>query len=405
MTESDRTKARSTRPQTELPRESAERPQSQARALSLGARWRRWRNARVASPAFQSWAAAHPLTRGATRRDGERLFDLVAGFVHSQVLFAVVELDLLQELMGEPLTAEQLAARHRISPDRMSALLRAAVALNLLEKGPDGYQTARLGAAATGVPGLADMIRHHAVFYRDMADPLAVIRGEAETELARFWPYVFGGGVQSDVAARYSELMAESQGLVAEETLRAIRLEGVRRLMDVGGGTGAFLTAVGVAKPVPELVLFDLPEVAPAARARFEAAGLADRTTIRTGSFREDPLPQGADAISLVRVLYDHNDTTVAALLRAVYAALPPGGRLIVSEPMTGASGPERAGDVYFAFYCMAMRTGRARAPGEVARLMQAAGFESITRRGTSRPFVTSVVEGRKPLTEWLREK
>jgi len=137
--------------------------------------------------------------------------------------------------------------------------------------------------------------------------------------------------------------------------------------MDVGGGTGAFLTAVGQAAAGPKLVLFDLPEVAPAARARFEAAGLSGRVTIVPGSFRDDPLPRGADAISLVRVLYDHADETVAQLLRAVHAALPPGGRVIVSEPMAGASRPERAGDVYFAFYCMAMQTGRARAPGEIA--------------------------------------
>ncbi len=367
------------------------------RPVTLRDRWRRWRNARIASPAFQSWAARNPLTRRQTRRDGERLFDLVAGFVHSQVLFALVELDLLAEVMEAPATAADLARRHRIDPQRMEALLRAAVALELLEPSGGGYQTARLGAAVTGVPGLADMIRHHAVFYRDMADPLALLRGEADTELSHFWPYVFGGGMPADVAARYSELMAESQGLVAEETLRAVDLGGIRRLMDVGGGTGAFLAAVGRAVPGPDFVLFDLPEVAPAARARFDAAGLSERATIAPGSFRDGALPPGADAISLVRVLYDHADATVTALLAAVHDALPPGGRLIVSEPMTGARRPERAGDVYFAFYCMAMRTGRARAPGEVAALLRAAGFENVTHRPTARPFVTSVVEGHKP--------
>ncbi len=405
MSEKGRVDIRQTEPVLR-PREPREQIEV-TRPRSLMARWRRWRNARVASPAFQSWAAAHPLTKSTTRKDGERLFDLVAGFVHSQVLFAVVELDLLSELLDAPHTVAQLAQRHRIDPQRMEALLRAATALGLLEQSAEGYQTGRLGAAATGVPGLADMIRHHAVFYRDMADPLALLRGEAETELANFWPYVFGaqGPVNADVAARYSELMAESQGLVAEETLRAVRFEGIRRLMDVGGGTGAFLTAVGKAKSEPELVLFDLPEVAPGARARFEAAGLTPRVTIVPGSFRDDALPEGADAVSLVRVLYDHSDATVAKLLKAVRAALPPGGRLIVSEPMIGAKEPERAGDVYFAFYCMAMRTGRARAPGEIARLLADAGFESINCRKTSRPFVTSVVEARNPTKDWLKAR
>ncbi|MEL6211302.1 MAG: methyltransferase dimerization domain-containing protein, partial [Pseudomonadota bacterium] len=192
--------------------------------LTLRDRFRAWRNRKVADRAFQSWAAAHPLTRGVTRRDGAQLFDLVAGFVNAQVLYALVELDLLATLMEAPQSLDRLAARHGIAPHRMAALLNAGVALGLLERSRSGYQTARLGAAAVGVPGLPDMIRHHAVFYRDMADPVALLREDADTELARFWPYVFGadGPLPDDVATRYSELMAESQALVAEETLRTV---------------------------------------------------------------------------------------------------------------------------------------------------------------------------------------
>ena len=376
---------------------ASEGPKGHPGPVGLGARWRCWRNRLVASPRFQSWAAGHALTRRTTRREGERLFELVAGFVHAQVLQALVELDLLAELLETAQTAQALALRHRIPPHRMEALLRAGVALGLLEQAGGGYQTSRLGAAATGVPGLSDMIRHHAVFYRDMADPVALLRGDRETELARFWPYVFGGGMEAQAAARYSELMAESQAAVADETLRAVSLRGIRRLMDVGGGTGALLTAVARAAPSLELTLFDLPEVAPAAAARLEAAGLAGRVEIVPGSFRTDSLPRDADAISLVRVLYDHADTTVSTLLRAVFDALPPGGRVIVSEPMTGAREPERAGDVYFAFYCMAMQTGRARSPREVAAALAQAGFAEIQHRPTIRPFVTSVVEARRP--------
>ncbi|WP_353735716.1 methyltransferase [Okeania sp. SIO2B9] len=62
---------------------------------------------------------------------------------------------------------------------------------------------------------------------------------------------------------------------------------------------------------------------------RFDAHGITDRVSIHAGSFRDDPLPAGADAISLIRVLYDHSDDTVAALLKAVHDRLPDGGRLI----------------------------------------------------------------------------
>jgi demethylspheroidene O-methyltransferase len=132
----------------------------------------------------------------------------------------------------------------------------------------------------------------------------------------------------------------------------------------------------------------------PAAQDRFGAAGMTYRTQIVSGSFRDQPLPRGADMISLVRVLYDHSDETVADLLAAAYAALPTGGRIVISEPMTGGAAPHRAGDAYFALYCMAMRTGRARSADRIAALLQQAGFNSLRLPKAARPFITSVVEG-----------
>lgn len=349
----------------------------------------------AASPRFQSWAARFPLTRGIVRREGAALFDIVAGFCHSQALAALVEFDVPGLLMGGPAPADRIARAASVPLPRMEILLRAGAALGLLRERRGLWRLTRRGAALAGVPGLQGMIRHHAVLYRDLADPAAFFRGEVETELARFWPYVFGAGAAQDpqTAAAYSRLMADSQALVAEDTLAAANLRGVGLLMDVGGGTGAFLSAALAARPGLRGVLFDLPAVVPAANARFAAAGQVARIRVQPGSFRDDPLPRGADAISLVRVLYDHDTDTVRALLRAVHDALPPGGRLIVSEPMTGGPCPERAGDAYYAIYCLAMQTGRARSAAEIAGLLAEAGFARITTHHPRRAYVTSVVE------------
>jgi len=350
-------------------------------------------NRLVASRGFQRWAARFPLTRGIVRREGEAIFDLVAGFCHSQVLQALVAFDIPADLLAHAHPTAALARSAGVPTDRMETLLNAGAAIGLLTRRRDATWTlTRRGAALATVPGLAGMIRHHAVLYRDLADPVAFFRGETETELAAFWPYVFGAGAAQDpdTAARYSRLMADSQTLVAEDTLAVVDLRQSRALMDVGGGTGAFLSAVACAAPHLRLTLFDLPAVLAPARARFEAEGTP--VTIVPGSFRDDPLPQGADTITLVRVLYDHADDTVRALLARVHAALPPGGRLVISEPMTGGPRPERAGDAYFALYCMAMRTGRARSACEIGALLAAAGFGRIAAPRPARPFITSVV-------------
>jgi demethylspheroidene O-methyltransferase len=358
-----------------------------------------WLNRLAASPAFQAWAARFPLTRRYVRREGEAMFDLVAGFCHSQILQALVGLDIPAMLLERDLSSDTLAHRCAVPAERMRVLLRGAIAIGLLRERRGVYALTTRGAALATVPGLQGMIAHHAVFYRDLADPVAFFRGETETELARFWPYVFGAESAADkgVAATYSQLMADSLALVAADTLAATEMGGIRHLMDVGGGTGAFLAAVGAAYPAMQLTLFDLPAVAPAARQRFALAGLAERAGIVTGSFRDDSLPRGADAISLVRVLYDHSDATVAALLTGVARTLPPGGRLIISEPMTGGDQPEPPGDAYFALYCLAMQTGRARSAAEIAALVSEAGFVRIATPRAARPFVTSVLTAVNP--------
>ena len=354
------------------------------------------------SPRFHAFCARVPGLRHIARAEGAALFDIVQGFVQSQALLALVELRVLHRLAEGPAPLAALAGPAGVPAERMAILCRAGAGLGLMAERRGLWRLTVRGAAFLAVPGLEAMVRHHPVLYRDLADPVAFFRGETQPELAGFWPYVFGAGGAADpgLAQRYSDLMADSQGLVAADTLQLVDFRGVRHLMDVGGGTGAFLAAVGAAHPGLRMTLFDLPAVVPGATARLAAAGVADRVTIQPGSFRDDSLPQGADAISLVRVLYDHADTTVAALLRAVHDALPPGGRVVVSEPMSGGARPDPATDVYFSLYTLAMQTGRTRSGAEIARMLGDAGFSDMKVQPGFRPFVTSVVTAVRPNVE-----
>lgn len=354
-----------------------------------------WLTRLVARPAFQDWVNRTPGLSRIAKKDGEALFDTVQGFVRSQVLFALVQLDIPQRLMAGAAHPDDIAPGLHMPADRVALLFQAGVGIGILKRRRDGtFALTRQGAALSGVPGLQEMILHHGAFYRDMTDPVALLKGDSDTELARFWPYVFGasGAVDPEVTDRYSNLMAETQSLVASDTLQAVSLVGVSHLMDVGGGSGAFLIQAAKVAPGIDLTLFDLPAVMPSASRRLAQAGLSARITQRPGSFRDDPLPKDADAISLVRVLYDHSDDTVMGLLRACKAALPPGGRLIVSEPMSGGNRPDPITDVYFAFYTLAMRTGRTRSADQISAMLRAAGFGQIEAPKTRRPYVTSVV-------------
>jgi demethylspheroidene O-methyltransferase len=353
-----------------------------------------------ASPRFREWATAFPLTRPVARWRARQLFDLCAGVVYSQVLLACVRVRLFDVLAEGPRTAADLAPRLGLAPDAAERLLRAAAALRLVaRRGGGRWGLGPLGAPLVGDAGIAAMVEHHAVLYADLADPVALLRDPAmPTRLSGYWPYAESdrpAALPADAVAAYSRLMAASQPMVAAEAVAAYSFARHRQIVDVGGGEGAFLEAVARAAPRLQLTLFDLPPVAERARLRFEAAGLSDRARTVGGDFHADALPAGADLMTFVRVLHDHDDGPVLALLRAARRALPDDGTLLIVEPMAGVPGAEAMGDAYFGFYLLAMRRGRPRTPEELSALARRAGFAEVRPLATRTPMLAGLLVAR----------
>ena len=360
-------------------------------------RWVGWRNRLLASPAFQRFAVRFPATRPIARRRGRALFDLVAGFAYSQILFACLETGLLGVLAEGPQTAAAIATRVGLPVEGTDRLLRAAAALGLAERLRDAWVLGPDGAALRGNAGIAEMVVHHRLLYADLADPVALLRRSGgEGALSALWRYAEDAGAGDAAVADYSALMAASQPMVAAQAIDAYPFARHRRLLDVGGGEGVFLSAVAARAPALELGLFDLRAVAERARARFDSGGLSARVTVYGGDFLRDPLPTGYDIVSLVRVLHDHDDVPAAALLRAIRAALPPGGTVFIAEPMAETRGVEAMGDAYFGMYLLAMGSGRPRSRGEVAAMLRDAGFVRLRHPRTAMPLTASVIVARR---------
>lgn len=394
--------------------------------MTLKDRWRAWRNRLLMSARFQRWAAALPITRTIARREATALFDVVAGFVYTQVLLGCVRLGVLERLRAGPCDEVELIdalrasdAAQRLTQDLSDAalrtLLQAAASLDLIESQDDSgtgdhastsasasrrWTLGTRGATLLGLPGVLAMIEHHAVLYRDLADPLAMLAApRGETALARYWPYasaVTPADLGAPSTTAYTELMAASQGLVAEEILDAYDVRVHRLVLDVGGGSGRFLAALATRAPSARLMLFDLPGVVVQAQANFRAWGLEGRTTVVAGDFGRDALPSGADLLTFVRVLHDHDDGLVQHLLAAAYAALPPGGTVLVAEPMADTAGARRMGAAYFGVYLWAMGSGRPRSATELQALLRGAGFTALREHPTRIPLQTRVWTARR---------
>jgi demethylspheroidene O-methyltransferase len=243
------------------------------------------------------------------------------------------------------------------------------------------------------------MVAHHGLLYEDLRDPVALLRGRRPvTTLSRYWPYAGADQPEkltSDDVGDYTALMSASQSLIAGDVLDAWPFASHRCLLDVGGGDGTFIVTAAARAPNLRLMLYDLPAVAELGRARFAAAGLADRAAVIPGDFFNRPLPSGADIVTLVRVLHDHDDADVLRLLHNVRHALSDDGVLLIAEPMSGTPETRAIGDAYFGFYLLAMGAGRVRTPKEIGSLLQEAGFDGGRLLATRRPMLTGALIAR----------
>lgn len=367
--------------------------------------WQDWLATRMdrwsTSARVYRWALGWPLSRWLVRRRARHLFEHMAGFVHTQVLLACVRLKLFESLLDKPQTLDELVVRTGLPREGLERLLDSALAMRLLRRRQGGrYGVGALGAPVAAHAGLRQMIEHNATLYEDLRDPLALMRAPQQADMHSYWPYTPGQTSAAPVDlghfARYSELMASSQRFVVEELLYAYPFDKHQRVLDVGSGSGGWGCALATQHTSLRCDLFDLPPVAALAAARVDGLGLSERVKTHGGSFTDDPLPQGADLVTLVRVAHDHDDATVLTLLRAIHRALPLGGTLLLAEPMANDHQGPSASDPYFHFYLMAMGSGRLRTPQALSDLMRQAGFSHIERLPNPMPLHTQILVARK---------
>ena len=364
--------------------------------MGVADHWLAIRNRLLASPRFQQFALDYWPFRLIARRRSRQLFDLLAGFAYSQVLYATVKLSLIDLLQAGPLSAADIARRTGWETDRLERLLKAAASLDILETTTDGdYALGQHGAALAGNPWIAKFILHHHLLYEDLADPLALLSGKtAGGRLRDYWGYPGSRAVDVATAETYSALMAASQQAVTAEILAAYDFGQHEHLIDVGGGSGAFLAAAATKHRGLKVMLFDLPAVAELARPTL--ASLGPRATVAGGSFLSDPLPKGPDVATLVRIAHDHDDDSVRMVLANIHRMLPAHGRLVLAEPLSGIPATAPVADAYFGLYFAAMGQGRARTAEEISLLAQDAGFEKPEVVSTRNPLVCSLLCFRK---------
>ena len=327
----------------------------------------------------------------------EDLESMIRGFQPSRVLLTAIELDIFTAVaeVRAPagVAAEDVAPRTGGSRRGVEALLNALVALGLLEKkdgrfrnGPAADTFLRAGAlhdsraALTHTAHMWDrwgtltecVRKGTPVAHLDMAD-----RGQDWFE-----PFIAA--------------MHRNASLRAPIVAAALDLAGVGRLLDLGGGSGAYAAAFARAKPDLLATVFDLPAVTPLTRRYLDASGVGDRVRTVDGDLRTDAYGTGFDLVLVSAICHMNGPDENVAMFRQARAALNPGGRIVIHDYVLDddKAGP-RAGALFALNMLVGTQNGSAYSAAEYCSWLSQAGFESA--RMVALPGPTDLVLAARP--------
>jgi hypothetical protein len=319
------------------------------------------------------------------------------GFMGSQALFAALELGLFTALSDEPGGLDALAVKLHAPVGPLSVLLSTCVALRLLSWDGERYAN---GPAAQRF--LVQTSRSYVGdYYMRQISPLTypklpLVRSLLRGDLAEQLDYTTA---LADDETTEEFVRGQHAGSLGPATLlsRSQDFSGFSRLLDLGGGSGAF--AIEAVKRYPGLsaVVFDLPQVVAVTEQIIQETGLTSRITCTGGDLRIDPWPEGADLILLSYIVSCYEQETLHALLARTQANLPSGGSLLIHDFALYAdrSGPYNTAMFLFGQLCGSAQT-QAYTVDELKAAMQEAGYVEVAMQPFL-PDLTFLVTGRKP--------
>ncbi len=306
----------------------------------------------------------------------------------SRILLTAIELDLFSAI-GDGGTAGEVTRRAGTHPRGTDLLLHALAALGLVEKRGESFHNGPVAARFLrgGSPDDRRKAWLHTVALWQ--------RWSALTECVRTGgPAARGPRETTDteafIAAMHANATARAPALLA-----ALDLAGVRRALDVGGGSGGYAIALARAVPSLRVEVLDLPDVLPLTAGYVAAAGLSERVTTRPGDLNADDLGAGYDLVLISAICHMNSPAQNADLLRRAGKALAPGGRLVVHDHVLEPDRTAPKAGALFAINMLVNTSGGANyTEAEYFGWMRDAGLADLAHLRLPGP--TGLVVGRK---------
>jgi len=320
----------------------------------------------------------------------QQMFQMITGYWVSQLVGALAELGVVDDLAARPRTSAELAREKGCEPHAIERVLRAATAIGVTTRDEQGrFSPTQLGdTLRSDVPGsmrdmaIAQTSPGHWMPWGRFRE--AVRTGTRQTPAALGMEIFEHYAKAPREAAAFSGAMKNLAALVASEVARVIETSGKKRVVDVGGANGTLLAAVLAANPQLSGVLLDLPHVADGARAALDGASVGARCEVVSGDFLKN-VPS-ADLYLLKQVLHDWDDEQCKTILANCAKGLAAGGSIAVVEmviPDDLRPSPAQLMDLNM----LVMLPGRERTQREYTELFASAGLELQRCIETHSPF------------------
>ena len=322
------------------------------------------------------------------------LLGTIMTFRQSRIILSGFELELFTALDDGRKTSTEVAQKLGTDPRGTDRLMNALCALGLLRKNSYLFSNTPFSAAylVKGKPKYLASLSHMAgLWHRWSSLTQAVRRGgrvidrqdeDKEREKRR---------IEGFIASMHQRASAQAPRIV-----RLIDFSGVKKTLDIGGGSGAFSIEFAKAKKDIRATVFDLPGVIPLTRKYVEKAGLSGQFTFVPGDFHGDDFGSGYDLILLSAIIHMNSFPRNLKLFKKCVRALSPGGQLVISDYIMS---PDRTKPTHGALFALNMlvntKAGDTYTEQEVRALMKEAGLTKISRKAT--PFDSSLMIGIKP--------
>jgi (2Fe-2S) ferredoxin/predicted O-methyltransferase YrrM len=305
----------------------------------------------------------------------DRLNEMIRGFMPSRCVLTALELDIFTAV-GDGANAEQVGTRIHANARAAGILLGALVSLGLLAKTGDEYkntpETARFFVQGSKDNQRNGLLHSANIWHRWSTLTEVVRRGThipIDAASTPEWTTNFIAGMQRNSKDR------------APLVVKALGKTGVRRILDLGGGSGAYSIAFAKASPEAQCEILDLPEVVPLTTEYVSKASVAEQVRIRAGDMLHDDFGSGYDIVMLNAICHMFSEEQNLDIFRRARKALAQNGRLVVQDFILN---PDKTGPQHAALFSVNMLVGTDAGASysevEYASWMKAAGFTEVNR-------------------------